>query len=627
MNDEQPTQSQEVENAATGMSLNGAAGAPGDAPQTVDASGIADTGAGAGAGAEAMEAGMGGAGEAGTADVTDASDAIDAAEPTGEAEAGTAGAMDVDTPLAASAADTTATMGAAGAETEARDDQDAQMPGETDIVGANEAEPQIMEAARTSQAEGELEATADLPGADTVDTVDIADLAETPEPAVGIDTAQATDAATTASPADTGDMGDVVGAGTGGAGSEEASEEMVIRTARDPRLDEMAPNASMEDLLKASEQQYRTLKHGDVIEGSIMKLGREEILVDIGAKTEGIIPAHELQSLSQEERDAMQIGDSVLVSVVQPENNEGHSVLSLDRARQERSWRDLQKQFEAGEVIQAKVSGHNKGGLLVNLEGVRGFVPSSQISSMPPGEANKQAEMAKMQNQTLPLKIIEINRNRNRLILSERQAVQEQRESTRTRLLRELEPGQIRPGTVSSICDFGAFVDIGGADGLIHLSELSWKRVSHPSEVLHVGDHINVYVLSVDPNERKIALSLKRTQPEPWTTITENYHLGQLVRGTITQLTTFGAFARLEDGIEGLIHVSELAEGRVAHPKNVVKEGDVLELKVIRIDPAKRRIGLSLKRVNEDAEGAGTGTGEEGAQQAEGRKDGGRRPA
>jgi small subunit ribosomal protein S1 len=155
---------------------------------------------------------------------------------------------------------------------------------------------------------------------------------------------------------------------------------------------------------------------------------------------------------------------------------------------------------------------------------------------------------------------------------------------------------------VSSICDFGAFVDIGGADGLIHLSEISWKRVAHPSDVLNVGDQVNVYVLSVDPNERKIALSLKRTQPEPWSTITENYRLGQIVHGTITQLTTFGAFARLEDGIEGLIHVSELAEGRVAHPKNVVNVGDSLDLKVIRIDPAKRRIGLSLKRVNEDLE-------------------------
>jgi small subunit ribosomal protein S1 len=380
-------------------------------------------------------------------------------------------------------------------------------------------------------------------------------------------------------------------------------DDIVVRSARDSRLEEVAPNASMEDLLRASEQQYRTLKHGDVVEGTVMKLGRDEILVDIGAKTEGIIPQHELQSLTPEEREALAIGDTLLVSVVQPENNEGHAVLSLDRARQERSWRDLQKRYDAGEVIQARVTGHNKGGLLVNLEGVRGFVPSSQISSLPPGEANKQAEMARMQNQTLPLKIIEINRNRNRLILSERQAMQEQREAMRTRLLGELSPGQIRRGRVSSICDFGAFVDIGGADGLIHLSELSWKRVAHPSDVLKVGDEIDVYVLSVDPNERKIALSLKRTQPEPWSTITENYHLGQIVHGTITQLTTFGAFARLEDGLEGLIHVSELAEGRVAHPKNVVNVGDALDLKVIRIDPAKRRIGLSLKRVNEDMPG------------------------
>lgn len=389
-----------------------------------------------------------------------------------------------------------------------------------------------------------------------------------------------------------------------GASEGESEELQVVRTTRDRRLNEMAPNASMEDLLKASEQQYRALKHGDVIEGTVMKLDRDEILVDIGSKSEGIIPSHELQSLTEEERANMQIGDEVLVSVVQPENSEGHAILSLDRARQEKSWRDLQRKFEAGEVIQAPVSGYNKGGLLVNLGGVRGFVPASQVSSILPNEANKQAEMAKLQGTALPLKIIEINRGRNRLILSERQAVQEQRESMRTRLLRELEPGQIRPGTVSSICDFGAFVDIGGADGLIHLSELSWKRVSHPSDVLKVGDRINVYVLSVDPNERKIALSLKRTQPEPWSTITDNYHLGQVVRGTITQLTNFGAFARLEDGIEGLIHVSELAEGRVAHPKNVVHEGQVLDLKVIRIDPAKKRIGLSLKRVNEDAEAA-----------------------
>jgi small subunit ribosomal protein S1 len=459
--------------------------------------------------------------------------------------------------------------------------------------------------AGASDAFGPVPDTSDT---DLEDTLSVEDAA-TGVPEQPVQQATATDESAIAAPSSQGEFSDAPAQAQEAVQDElelgEAQEpeqgEMVVRTTRD-RMADVAPNASMEDLLKASEQQYRTLKHGDVVEGTVMRVGRDEIMVDIGAKTEGIIPSHELQSMTEEEREATQVGDTLLVSVVQPENAEGHAVLSLDRARQEKSWRDLQKQFEAGEVIQAKVTGHNKGGLLVNLEGVRGFVPASQVSSMPAGEANKQAEMARLQNQTLPLKIIEINRNRNRLILSERQAVQEQREGMRTRLLKELEPGQVRPGTVTSICDFGAFVDIGGADGLIHLSELSWKRVAHPSEILHVGDRINVYVLSVDPNERKIALSLKRTQPEPWSTITDHYQLGQIVRGTITQLTSFGAFARLEDGIEGLIHVSELAEGRVAHPRNVVNEGDVVDLKVIRIDPARKRIGLSLKRVNEDTE-------------------------
>ncbi len=511
---------------------------------------------------------------------------------------------------------------------EARDEQDAQEPGEVTTPTEDEVAPQIAEASETSQAEGDT-GTIDADLAEKADANDeqkdatseaepagapeaAAAEAASPEP----EATQAIEAEAAAAPEEA-EAPKAVEAEAASAPAPEAPkaveaeaasgesdyEEPIVRSA--PRLEDVAPNASMEDLLRASEQQYRTLKHGDVVEGAIMKVGRDEIMVDIGAKTEGVVPSSELQSLTQEERDALQIGDTLLVSVVQPENNEGHAVLSLDRARQERSWRDLQKQYESGEVLQAKVSGYNKGGLLVNIEGVRGFIPSSQISLIMGGgnDAAKQSEMAKMQNQMISLKIIEINRARNRLILSERQATQEQRESVRTRLLRELEPGQVRQGRVSSICDFGAFVDIGGADGLIHLSEISWKRVGHPSEVLKVGDMIDVYVLSVDPNERKIALSLKRTQPEPWSTITDNYKLGQIVRGTITQLTTFGAFARLDDGIEGLIHVSELAEGRVAHPKNVVNVGDVLDLKVIRIDPIKRRIGLSLKRVHEDENG------------------------
>ena len=370
---------------------------------------------------------------------------------------------------------------------------------------------------------------------------------------------------------------------------------------------ESAPNAEndMAALLAASDEQFRQLKYGDVIEGTVMRKDPDEILVDIGSKSEGIIPSNELSSLTSEEFARLAIGDEVLVSVLQPEDKEGHVVLSLDRARQEKSWRKLQKQFENNEIIEAEVNGYNKGGLLVNLEGVRGFVPASQVTGLSSGgtDAAKQSELSRFTGQKLPLKIIEINRNRNRLILSERQAAQEQRDARKEQLLAELQPGQIREGHVSSICDFGAFVDIGGADGLIHLSELSWSRVNHPSEVLKVGQPVRVYVMSVDERDRKIALSLKRTQPEPWSQVMEHYQLGQLVRGTITQLTDFGAFARLEDGIEGLIHVSELAEGRVTHPRNVVQEGWELTLRVIRIDPQRRRMGLSLKRAMEPQEG------------------------
>jgi small subunit ribosomal protein S1 len=218
-------------------------------------------------------------------------------------------------------------------------------------------------------------------------------------------------------------------------------------------------------------------------------------------------------------------------------------------------------------------------------------------------DAAKQSEMTRLVNSKMPLKIIEINRHRNRLILSERQAAQEQRDAQKDRLMAELEQGQVRDGVVTSICDFGAFVDIGGADGLVHLSELSWSRINHPNELLKVGEKVKVYVLSVDDAEKKVALSIKRTQPEPWSQVMAKYQPGQLVEGTITQLANFGAFARIADGIEGLIHVSELAEGRVQHPRSVVKEGDTVTLRIIRIDPQRKRMGLSLKRAAEGYEG------------------------
>lgn len=365
------------------------------------------------------------------------------------------------------------------------------------------------------------------------------------------------------------------------------------------------PVTLMEQLLNEPGSSLRQLHYGEVIEGVVMHRDREEILVDIGAKSEGIVPNKEVQTLNQEELGEIKVGEQILVFVIQPENQEGHAILSIDKAKLEKSWRRLQKQYEAEEVIEAEVTGYNKGGLLVNLDGVRGFVPSSQVSGLATAnESTKQSEMTRMVNSKLPLKIIEINRHRNRLILSERLAAQAQRDVQKDRLMNELEKGQIRDGVVTSICDFGAFVDIGGADGLVHLSELSWSRVNNPSEVLKVGDKVKVYVLEVNPDDKKVALSIKRTQPEPWSQVMANYQVGQLVEGTITQLANFGAFARIANGIEGLIHVSELAEGRVQHPRSVVKEGDVVTLRIIRIDPQRKRMGLSLKRAVEGYEGS-----------------------
>src|ERR687894_3162900 len=360
----------------------------------------------------------------------------------------------------------------------------------------------------------------------------------------------------------------------------------------------------MEQFLNDPSHDYKSLKYGDVMDGVIMHLDREEILVDIGSKSEGVVPAREYSSLTPEEKQGLGVGDHILVFVVQPENQEGHAVVSIDRARQEKSWRRLQELHEANDVIEAEVTNYNKGGLLVNLDGVRGFVPASQVTEIRGGDdAQKQADMARLIGSKLQLKIIETNRHRNRLILSERQALQERRDVMKERLIEELREGEVRKGRVSSICDFGAFVAVGGADGLVHLSELSWSRVRHPAEVLRVGQEVDVHVLGINAQEKKIALSIKRTQAEPWSRVATSYEVGQLVRGTVTQLANFGAFARIEDGIEGLIHVSELADERIQHPKQVVQEGQDLLLRIIRIDPQRRRMGLSLRRALDTPDG------------------------
>ena len=360
--------------------------------------------------------------------------------------------------------------------------------------------------------------------------------------------------------------------------------------------------ALMEAFLSDPAHDYRSLRYGDVVEGVIMRVDKDEILVNIGAKSEGSVPSKEMQGLTAEERAQMKPGETILVLVVQPEDREGRATLSIDKARQEKGWRTLQQMYEQSAVLHAVVQNYNKGGLLVNLDGVRGFVPISQISGISRGaEAQKQSDLARLVGREVPLKIIEINRTRNRLILSERQATQELKQERKDQILSTLKEGELREGVVSSLCDFGAFVDLGGADGLIHLSELSWSRIKHPSEVVKVGDKVNVSILSVDADRKRVTLSLKRNQPEPWTTAGDRYQLGQVVHATITQIANFGVFARLDDGIEGLIHVSELGDLTGRDIREVIKEGDVVEVRIVRIDPGRRRLGLSLRTSQEQS--------------------------
>jgi small subunit ribosomal protein S1 len=382
-------------------------------------------------------------------------------------------------------------------------------------------------------------------------------------------------------------------------GEEEARQGGAQPESMQQQLMEEMEQHPMASLLR-SDFDVQQLRRGQVVEGVIVQVRPSEILVDVGAKSEGVILGRELERLGSEDLSELSEGDSLLVYVVTPEDKNGNPILSISRAQAERDWRDAERMFEAGEIFEGVVSGYNKGGVIVRLGQVRGFVPGSQIVSLRGKRRSQEGDnrLAELVGDKMQLKVIEIDRGRNRLILSERAAMREWRKQSKERLLSELQEGDVRTGEVISICDFGAFVDLGGADGLIHLSELSWRRVAHPSEVVKVGEDVEVYVLNVDRERKRIGLSLKRLEADPWSLIAERYHVGQLVEGTVTKLVKFGAFARIfDEDIEGLIHVSELSDERIGHPREVVAEGDIRTLRVIRIDPDKRRIGLSLKRV------------------------------
>lgn len=344
-----------------------------------------------------------------------------------------------------------------------------------------------------------------------------------------------------------------------------------------------------------------TLKRGDIVQGTIVRITSTEILVDIGMKAEGVITGRNLQRVPREIREALREGDVIQVEVVNPEDRSGNILLSLRRALMEEDWQHAQQLLQSGEILELPVSGYNKGGLVVRVGRLRGFVPASQVVPQEPGEGKLPVEqrLKRRVGQKIRVLVVEVNPEDNRLILSERAAQQELRRRQKEQLLATLQPGMRVKGRVISLTDFGAFVDLGGADGLIHISELSWHRVNHPREVLSVGQEVEVEVIGVDRERKRIALSRKRVEPDPWQQAVSRLREGQLVEVVITRLANFGAFAALKDfpGVEGLIHISELAEHRVGHPKEVVHEGEELVVRLIRIDPENRRLGLSLRRV------------------------------
>lgn len=340
---------------------------------------------------------------------------------------------------------------------------------------------------------------------------------------------------------------------------------------------------------------------GDIRRGEVIEHLRNAILVDIGAKSEGIISGSELEALSPEERDELAVGKEVAVYVVDPEDEEGNILLSYTRAAEEEDWHRAQTLVESSDVFKGKVVGYNKGGLLVAVGRLRGFMPISQLGPSRNFSRDRAAavQLQRIVGESVSAKVMEVDRSRNRLILSERAATREKRAAQREQLFAELEGGQTQRGRVVNLTDFGAFVDIGGVEGLVHISEISWKRVNDPRTVLQIGDEVEVYVLDVDQARQRVALSLKRLQTDPWTIVDEIYSEGQLVEATVTKLAQFGAFARIQDDyeLEGLIHISELSEDHVNHPREVIRPGQMVTVRIIRVDPEQRQIGLSLKQV------------------------------
>ncbi len=382
-----------------------------------------------------------------------------------------------------------------------------------------------------------------------------------------------------------------------------------------PATPEPAPSAppepsaemDMAALLETEAAQPSSLRRGEIIQGVVMGASPDGVIVDVGTKTEAVIPQSEMLSMGVEGQSRLKAGDTVRVMVLQPMSSEGHGIVSLDRARGEEGWEILAGRLESGEIFSAEIVGHNRGGVLANVEGVNAFIPLSQIDSIRRDNPDAANALATLVGKEVRLKVIELNRRKNRAILSERAAMTEWRREQKERIIQELQEGEIREGRISSITDFGVFVDLGGADGLAHLTELTWERGKKAKDLFKVGDEVKAYVLRVDREARKISLSLKRAHPEEWDSAVDRFVIGQVLIGRVTKLMPFGAFVRLDGPIEGLIHISEITNRRIQHPREVLEEGNVVPVKLVRIEKDRHRLGLSLRQARNDAEAMGFG--------------------
>lgn len=380
---------------------------------------------------------------------------------------------------------------------------------------------------------------------------------------------------------------------------EKQSGAQLKQTANSQNKDD--ENGNMALLLEQEGIGIEFPRKGEVRDGVIASITPGQILVSIGAKSEGVIGGREFDLIPEEELDGLVPGQTIPVYIINPEDQRGNLLLSYIRAREAVNWRSAEELLASKEIYHSTIIGYNKGGLIVPMFGLRGFVPASQVSlsrrASVTGDTPEE-RWGEMVEEEIGVCVIEVDRDRRRLILSERAASSETRDTLKDRVISELNEGEVRTGRITSMAAFGAFVNISGADGLVHLSEISWDRIKHPSDVLELGQDVEVKVISIDREKRRIGLSIRQLLKDPWAERVSQYKEGQLVEATITRLTKFGAFARLQEDLEGLIHISEISERRIEHPKEILHEDDVVTLRIIKVDPENHRIGLSIRRVD-----------------------------